>query len=289
MTEPLFARILVPLDGSATAEAVLPQIRRLLLRADAELLAFRAEDLTGTPMLVYAPHKDDLFRRADEYLAAVAGPLREAGARIRKIVREGQPAAAIVQAADHEKATLIAMSTHGRSGLARWTLGSVTERVVRTSPVPVLVLRSFEPGARPVPRTERAFRKVLVAVDGSACSFEALPAAASFARTFGSKVVAVIVEEPEIDPKIAGGTPKELLDRAVAALNELGVKADAVVLKGDPASELVDACLRLEAEALVMSTHGRSGLARWMMGSVTEKVLRAAPVPLLVVRSRQTR
>ena len=193
-------------------------------------------------------------------------------------------AATILAVAAEEKATLIAMATHGRSGLSRFVFGSVAEKVLRASETPVLLTRSFRevaPGADPTPVQELPFRKILMPVDGSESSLAVLPQVRSFALAVGASVLVLGVLAPEQE----AGEGDAIVRMAVKALAVAGIPVEPLVRIGDPASEILDAAKTHGADMLTMSTHGRGGVSRWALGSVTEKVLRAATVPMLVVRA----
>lgn len=280
----LFDRILLALDGSPLAEAILPQIRRVLKLRDSEILIVRA----FTPPLpagdfAYPPMIDAAEREARPYVDAIVGRLTDQGARARGIVRQGAAADVILETAEREKATLIAMSTHGRSGLARFIFGSVANKVLRASPVPLLLVRSFERRAAgpPLPRgpEEISIRRVLVPLNGSDFSLRALPHAVALAELFEAGVLLLHVTGPEEAPRLQA---ESILERAASDLAARGIGVDIRVRQGDPASEILEACRSEAADAIALATHGRSGLSRWALGSVTEKVLRAAEVPLLV-------
>jgi nucleotide-binding universal stress UspA family protein len=129
--------VVVPLDGSETAEAVVPVIESL------------APALKCSVILVRVPAHDDVGNAMD-YLTVVAERLRSAGVKdVHTRIRPGPPEDAIVELADREHASFIAMATHGRSGLRRWVFGSVTDRVVHTATVPTLVIRAGEESRRP--------------------------------------------------------------------------------------------------------------------------------------------
>ncbi|HXG61850.1 MAG TPA: universal stress protein [Planctomycetota bacterium] len=280
----LFDRILLALDGSPLAEAILPQVRRVLKLRDSEILVVRAY---SPPLpagdFAYPPMIDAAEREAREYVEGIVRRLADQGARARAVVRQGAAADVILETAEREGASLIAMSTHGRTGLARWIFGSVAEKVLRASPVPVLLVRSFERGAggRPRPRAaeEIFIGRVLVPLDGSEFSLRALPHAASLAELFEADVLLLHVTGPEETPRPRA---ESVLERAAAQLATRGLGVDIRVRRGDPASEILEACRAERADAVAMATHGRSGLSRWTLGSVTEKVLRGAEVPLLV-------
>src|SRR6185503_10411644 len=140
----MIERIVVPLDGSSTAEAILTEVRRILHRTNSELILVRA--------IVPPPAEDSmsmvgaevLIDAAREYTLGVEARLKEAGFRVKSVTRVGTAAGVILDAARKGKADLIAMATHGETGLKRMILGSVTEQVLRKSSVPVLALRPFQ-------------------------------------------------------------------------------------------------------------------------------------------------
>ncbi|HEX7901854.1 MAG TPA: universal stress protein [Planctomycetota bacterium] len=282
-------RILVPLDASPRAERILVQVARLLRREDAEVLLLHVFDPSRALVPRDAAGKLDRDRSdAEAYLKAAAKTLEARGVRARAITAEGFVADAILRVATDVKATLIALSTHGRSGLARWLLGSVAEKVIRGAPVPVLLVRSFQAA----PSDEMSFRRILVPVDGSKTSLRVIPAAAAFAALFQAEVavlsvdvpvpVAVGVEAPP--PPTAGDSAREEAARAVERFREKGVEARALTAVGDPAARILDTAAETGADLIAMATHGWTGLTRWMLGSVTEKVLRHATLPMLIVR-----
>lgn len=283
----MLERILVPLDGSEVAEAILGQVCRLLRLNDASVILFEAVPVPVQPGVEYAPLLSDLKAEAERYISALEGQLAKEGVKSRGVVRVGGEATAILDAAKEEKATMIAMATHGRSGFSRFVFGSVAEKVMRASEVPVLMVRSYRDsavGADRTPVQEIPFRKILVPIDGSEKSLAVLPYVKSFAKAVGASVLVLGVVEPTAEGKAGEGEP--LVRIAVKDLAQAGIPVDPVIRLGDPASEILDATKRHGVDLLAMSTHGRSGPSRWVMGSVTEKVLRSATVPMLVVRSK---
>jgi nucleotide-binding universal stress UspA family protein len=145
----MYKRALVPLDGSAVAETVIPFILEIAGPLDMEVALLRV--LQPTPPVVIEGSRhveiEDIEARridAEEYLAPIAVELRGKGIRVDTRVRRGIPAEEIVAAAREEGADLIAMSTHGRSGLGRLLFGSVAEAVLRHSDIPVFLMRATE-------------------------------------------------------------------------------------------------------------------------------------------------
>jgi nucleotide-binding universal stress UspA family protein len=284
----MLERILVPLDGSTRAEAILTELRMLLARHDSEVILLRVV-LPPTTMNppVYARLLDERRAEARAYVQRVVGELAGAGATARGVVYEGYPAEAILAGAREQAATLIALTTHGRTGLARWELGSVTEKVLRGSECPILVTRSFETAAAGATRerqpAQAAMRRILLPIDAGDLSFAAVGPAIELAVLFGAEMLLVHV----IDEDLAGELPMPDLERAQELVTAAGLHAEVVLERGDAATRLLAVSAERQADLIVVATHGRSGLQRWVLGSVAERIMRAAPVPLLLVRARE--
>ncbi len=142
----MYKRILVPLDGSAFAEAILPHVRELALCTGAEIVLLRVAvrwmyDYAAPVPLSAGVLPEESDQESAAYLERVAGELREMGVRVTTEVCAGPVAETILEYAEGIHADLIAMSTHGRSGLARWFIGSVADKVVRAAKLPVLLAR----------------------------------------------------------------------------------------------------------------------------------------------------
>jgi len=285
----MFERLMVPVDGSPLAEEVLAQLDPLLRRDDAELVLLRVVNVPlslgrtdTTPLLSQARAE------ADRYVETLTRNLRDRGLRARGKVAEGMPAESILAAAAEERADLVAMTTHGRSGISRWVFGSVAEKVIRAADRPLLIHRSFG-----LARPAGPIRRILVPTDGSAASEAVLPAVVRLARTLEAHVV--VLHAPvgaEVAVGAYSGTlgaapaPSEDVTHHMSAVLETqGLPVTTLTLAGDAASQIVNACKPWNIDLIAMATHGRSGLGRWVLGSVTEKVLRTAPVPTLIVRS----
>jgi nucleotide-binding universal stress UspA family protein len=280
----MFERILVPLDGSPLAESILSQVRRILLHHDSEVVLLRSAALPPLDEGDVSALLIALERDADGYLRGQQLKLAEKGARVRTLVRTGPPADAILDAAGREKATLIAMTTHGRTGFSRWTFGSVAEKVVRASPIPVLLIRSFTPDAsgivKPAGPGELRVRTILVPIDLSDLSMNVVPFVAEWAKLFQAKVLLLNVCGKEV----ACDVPVVPMTRAFERLRKDGIAAEPLMRQGDPADQILEACLEHSVDLVAMTTHGRSGMSRWALGSVAEKVLRHATVPMLIIR-----
>ena len=278
-------RILVPLDGSRLSEAIVPLAEALARDYEAEILVLRALRAQSSAEAEVAAQEE-----AEVYLAAMTAGLRTRGVRgVKWKVWYDEPARAIAAAATHHDVDLITMSTHGRGGLERLLFGSVAESLVRQAPAPVLLVRGE------LTWTRGEIGKILVPLDGSELSEGVLPAVERLAGPFDLTVDLLRVVEP-IPGAAAVELPvqaRELLDlRAAEAEQYLGKIAAGLEGKGlrvrievraGPAVDAIHRCAREAPAGLIaMSTHGRSGLGRLLLGSVAEHVLRAAPVPVLL-------
>jgi nucleotide-binding universal stress UspA family protein len=272
------AKILVPLDGSELSKKVLVPVARLAEKLGATVRAIRVLDgITADRAML---HGEDPRAPAAADLERSLAPLARAGIPVGWDTYVGDAATRILQDADAQRATLIAMATHGRSGVQRWVRGSVAERVLRESAVPVLLVNPHTMGA------SLPIRRILVPLDGSELSAQVLPLVLDFARVHGSEVELLHVIEPGLDA-LASPLPAsehiETIDRFRDRLP--GVEVVLRAARGEPASVILETAEREPFDLIAMSTHGRSGVARWAFGSTAENVLRAASSPLLVVRA----
>lgn len=141
----MYKKILVPLDGSALAECVLPHVKEIVAgRGEAKVILLRVvEPLpAGTPPAVdFEVVQKAGVKEAEKYLARIQAKLSKEGGNVEVEVLTGRPAETITDFVQHEKVDLIALATHGRSGISRWVFGSVADRLVRSSSVPILLIR----------------------------------------------------------------------------------------------------------------------------------------------------
>ncbi len=144
----MFKQILVPLDGSALAEAILPQVTELARVHDAELVLLRVALAHAFPGADPTEAQLQAVRESEKYLEEVEKELKARGLRVATVVRYGQAGEEILDHAAFAGIELIAMSTHGRTGVSRWVLGSVAEKVLRASTTPLLLVRAPGAGVR---------------------------------------------------------------------------------------------------------------------------------------------
>ena len=305
----MYTRILVPLDGSPLAEQVLSYVRILAgsLQTPVELLRmFQLSDPTPGELAdlarIRGSPEEAIVRRyleqviansreeAQNYLDRVRSSLEDLGVPVSSAVHEGEPASYIVNEAETEQGTLIAMSTHGRSGVTRWVLGSVTDKVLHATTNPLLIIRarpqeSFSADSLST-RFERwastfAISNVMVPLDGSALAEQVLPHVVALAKGMASTI------------RLVRATPSEETDRdATEYLQQVGDKlrregvpaVEEQLLHGDAANAILDKVQQSPDALVAVTTHGRSGLGRWIMGSVTDRIVRYSGTPVLVIR-----
>jgi nucleotide-binding universal stress UspA family protein len=321
----MIRRLLVPLDGSEVAEAVLPYAIAYATLFDSEVTLLRVvepvEAAAARPeaplAAVIAVAMDQPFaaplvgasvpraeeepsepasERAHAYLVAVAQRLSHAGLQVHTRVAQGQPAVVIAELA--ASFDLVAMATHGRSGVGRWVYGSVADKVLQSAPVPLLLVR-----AQPTPPAAIApITRLLVPLDGSTLAEQALPLATLLAERTGAELVLLQslawVQQAFYDPYGYGAaltidtlieegqaSAHQYLDAVREPLVERGLKVVTIVRLEAAAEAILTTVEEQQADLIVMSTHGRSGLGRWTLGSVADRVLRGAARPILLVRA----
>lgn len=298
----MFKTILIPLDGSLRAELVLEYLLPLLRERKPEVILSRAvyESSDEKALTDYQKILGEDLVTAEAYLANVKAKLTLDGVRARTQVYQGRPPEAILAGARREGADLIAMTTHGRTGLERLLMGSVAESILRASEIPVLAVRAFSP--RIFSGRANPFGRILFPVEAGDLAESILPFVRSFARSFRSEVILAHVDAdarvsvgafygsligPGAPPPSEAAVAPEAVDRVGKSLAEAGLAVGSVAVTGDAAGKIVDLAISREADLIVMATHGRTGLPRWIKGSVTEQVLRASPIPLLVMRPKK--
>ena len=300
----MYTKILIPLDGSKTAEKVLPYARFLAgnLKLPVELLGVvdiveMATHISADRARYLDTMIEDSVRNSEQYLRGIAGTFPGTGTKCR--VEKGKAEQMIIEAAAADKGTLITMATHGRSGMNRWLLGSVTEKVLRGGTNPMLLVRATEEGKTDSVAT---LKSMVVPLDGSELAEGVLPTIAELAKTL--KLAVVLFRAYSVPTSAyAGGDgyyavnyaelltamkeeAVDYLEKKTEAVKKLGIDNVAYVAKeGFAADEIISLSRKSPDNLIAMCTHGRSGVKRWMLGSVTETVVRHSADPVLVLRA----
>jgi len=302
----MYKKMLIPLDGSELAEIVLSYATELAGRLDLEVSLLH----------VCEPSSSDSQFMCRSYIERVAEKVRDGSREVQSLtgissgtkvveatgnVLTGHPADEIIGYAENENVDFILMATHGRSGIKRWVMGSVADKVLRASPVPVWLVRAAIP--EKIIRDEWHNRIMLVPLDGSEMAESVLPHVESLARQRGTEKMQIKLIRVAEDPFITADYPftdweehvkrtkehfkqgaETYLEKTRQRLIESGLNVDFKVLQGDPADQIIKYADENLPNLVIMATHGRSGIRRWEYGSVADKVLHGVSSPVFMVR-----
>ena len=311
----MYSKVIVPLDGSEFSERSLPYARLIAGALSIPIELVEAFDVlppavhTASTRLATERMHEAAQERSEDYLRRVRAELRGQGYVATATTLHGEPAQAIMRWVGDDPDALVIMSTHGRGGIARWALGSVADKALHLIPNAMLLIR----GTGATPTAEVGPEAVLAPLDGSTLSELSLEHAATMAAALQARIVLLRVnQDAEIyrqylrtaERGVRGNpepdwTPAEelawvdaedariSLERASRRLaDEFGFAGDVeirLVESRNVARAIVDTAASEQA-MLVMTTHGRSGINRLVLGSVTDQVVRHSDVPVLVVR-----
>jgi nucleotide-binding universal stress UspA family protein len=290
----MLATLLVPLDGSHLAEQALPYAERLAEATSARLVLSRVLPLS----VLQRPEAD--LASADEaraYLQTIADRLTSKGRVVETTAPWGDPASWILDQVSSTHADLVVMATHGRSGPGRWLYGSVADEILRRASVPVMVVPPAVAEPWPADRPPC----ILVPLDGSRHAEAALGPAKELAKRLGAEIVLLqVVQFPRysfygdgsaylaafdpaaFDPDMALGEARQYLEGLTTQLVVSRVRV--VTELGEPSLAIAEVARREKADLIAMATHGRSGLARLVLGSIATGTLQRTSVPLMLIR-----
>jgi nucleotide-binding universal stress UspA family protein len=282
----MFSRILVPLDGTPESNAALPAARTVAQATGASVSLLQ---------VLESPEAENSGNAADK-LARIAAELAGNGVPVESAVRRGQAADEILQQLNEQAADLVIMRTRGQAGIQRAVMGSVAERLLSRTDVPIIMLR---PGGRRLDR----IANLLVPVDGSPGGALALSSALGLAKATGAKIrlIEVVVPmafqtlspnegpvyyDPAWDDE-ALNAAQAYVDGMLARLRDAGVAAEGEArMVPDIAASIVQASYEHTSDMIVMSTHALTGLQRALLGSVADAVMRTASCPVLLLHRR---
>ena len=310
----MYSKVIVPLDGSELSEQALPYCQLVARSMSVPIELVEAYDIL--PPAVHDRHTSqvvsemlsDARQSSEIYLASIRKRLEAAGDAASISTLYGAPADAIVALASADPEALVVMSTHGRGGIARWALGSVADKVLHAVSNPVLIVRSN--AARPA-SADTSLKTVLVPLDGSARAELSLPHAADMAAALTARISLLRVT-PTADyyrHHLGAATPRmgaaadpvrmsadDMVDADAGEVSAYlsGVKDRLAInyvpevdtyhqLSQNVAQVIIDKAME-QPSLVVMTTHGRSGIGRLVLGSVTDRVVRHSNLPVLVIR-----
>lgn len=286
----MYSKILIPLDGSKVAEAVLPYGKFLAETLHLPVqIVHAAAPKPATPAAQSNRESEYLKGAAASYLGAVSAEC---------IVKSGAAAEVILDTAAADAGTLIAMATHGQSGGGRWLLGQVAQKVLQAAKNPLILIR---PNEASVSKREVRFRTIIVPLDGSHLAERVLPHVVGLAtqlqaevvlmRTYSLPTAGYFMAAGMAQPDLAalGEKMKQevggYLAVKAAELKAQGIaKISPHVAEGHGAEEIIDLARGRADSLIALASHGRSGIGRWVLGSVAERVVSYAGTPVLVIR-----
>lgn len=284
--EPLvnYTRILVPLDGSKLSEQAVPFAATLASALGSSIELIRIFGSASPGMAdpgrgLYVHQLDAGFReQALDYLNQVGQSLGDLALKVSCTADGGDPASWIINEAEKVPGTLIIMSTHGRSGITRWVLGSVTDKVFRAAVTPLVIIRARND--RSLSTEMGLINRVVVPLDGSFLAEQSLPHVVALAK--GLRLTTVLLR---IGNHHEQARCRRYLSKVGAKLRRQGLTSvEELVLEGRPAETIIDTAQETPSSLVAMTTHGRSGMRRWVLGSVTDRVARHSGGPILVIR-----
>ncbi len=305
----MYQSVLVPLDGSPSAELAVPIAQGIARRTNGSVHLVHVHvplSTAGAPRTATMPFYGDWDVEAKEHEEAYLTAFRQRLTSQPEVtvdhrVEEGSVVETLVRSAEELRAELVVMTTHGRGPLARAWLGSVADGVARRSSIPVMLLR---PTADPEPLGERLFRTILVPLDGSPLAEQVLTPAIGLGTLVGARYTLVRVVSPllvtgyaptpegmltdaaygpELDVLIQDA--EAYLEETTSGLRARGLAVETeVVAETQPALGILEYARESAADLIAMATHGRTGFSRLLLGSVADKVLRGTSAPVLLLR-----
>jgi nucleotide-binding universal stress UspA family protein len=302
----MYTKIIVPLDGSQLAEGVLPYVRSLAHALQLPVTLLHVMDPDIISAFADPAHKRyfdnvaaGMKMDSADYLRRLI-PSFPTSLKVDASVEVGKPPETIVSKAASDPGTLIAMATHGRSGIQRWIMGSVADKVLHATGNHLLLVRPR--GELTTINEEAPLKSIVVPLDGSGLAETILPYALELARKMKAEII--LLRAYALPASIYSGTDeyvpnieqlnaqlrteaKEYLDGKAQELKGKGVdKVSAILVEGHGAAEIIDFAKETPDNIVAMCTHGRSGVGRWVLGSVTERVVKNSGDPVLVIRAQ---
>jgi nucleotide-binding universal stress UspA family protein len=289
----MFKKILVPLDGSENGEIVFPYSAELASKfASTVILVTVSESATPDIDHLYRTYLKHARKKVRQHLRAWTA---HETVTLQSEVLFGDPAREILRIAEDEDTGLILLASHGSSADGPWFLGHIAGKVLRATKRPVMLVR--EPATKAALEQRELLRRILVPLDGSKIGEAALCYAVALARKTGAEIDLLEVFE---SPTRVGATGRSYnipedesvrksllsyLNHVAEPIKNGGLKVSTIVLFGNAANKIMEYAEENGIDLIAISTHGRSGLGRWVFGNVTDKILHTGNVAVLVVHA----
>ena len=291
--------MLVPLDGSSLSEVVFPYAKDLAGRLGLDIVLFHVHSSRENQTLplhqAYIEQKTQVMKRQlRDWQKKLGVGLEDRKLEVRGELTTGYPPEEIIGYAEKNNVDLILMATHGRSGIRRWVLGSVADKVLCVSSIPIWLIRAST--AETVTYDRWPQRTLLVPLDGSVLAEKVLPHVKALAKQPGSPPVDVVLLRVTETPTTSGHyfrnipEKREDIEQYLAGietrLKNSGLRVKSQISSGEPAEQIINYGQGNPFSIIVMSTHGHSGMSRWFYGSIATRVLEHAANPIFLVRPR---
>jgi len=283
-----YRRMLIPLDGSELAERALPYAKNLAKTKGSEVILFT----------VSVASVGQLDRPMKAYLELNAKELESQGIKASIAISYGNMSDEIIKFADKNKIDLIIISTHGQSGIKRWVLGSVALKVLHGTCTPVLLIKS-----RAHKISEVEFKKILIPIDGSPFSEASIPYVKELAKGTDGEIVLLRVSEPPVlsadrSPAIKPSweeyrdilmteiqrQAEEYMEGIKANIEKSGIKVRSQAILGKAVESILRVAQKENINLIAMTTHGRTGVSRWIYGSVASRIVEESLQPVMLIR-----
>jgi nucleotide-binding universal stress UspA family protein len=294
--------VLVPLDGSETGERALPWAKAVagstaqILLMEVTPVASTVRSIGGQVIGEAETIQEGYRQMAEQQLSDAVEKWFDTSDNVSTTIAIGDPSEQILATAEEKGADLIVMSSHGRGAIGRFVSGSVADRIVRHAPLPVMIVGPEGEIVR-----DAKIERVIAPIEDTDLSRAALPVAGALAKLTGAPIVVMNVIVPTGDmtplyPGLVGTIPAPAIqdthdqlaeaasatvDEAVALLKNDGVDASGEIYMGGAANSIMSALQ--PGDVIVLSSHARSGLARWVIGSTSMKLIRNGEAPVVVV------
>lgn len=279
----MYKKIVVPLDCSQLAEVALPYAEEIAGKMSSDIILFSVlsseESQEYQSYYTYATKMAGVTKRHVEKYHSNS---ENQAIKVETATRVGNPAEGILDYVNKGSFNLIVMATHGRSGVSRWAVGSVADKVVRaTTRQPLLLIRAK--GSHPDIRAKRILKKVLVPLDGSLVSEAVIPYVREIAYSLQMELTFLQVLSKNGSTHADAET---YLQGWCSWLENKGITANYELRNGAAADEIIDLADEQAMDMVAMSTHGQTALSNlWPLGSVAQKVLLGGNTPLLLIRA----
>ncbi len=289
----MWQRILVPLDGSDLAELALPYAEELAAAFNSEVVL----------LYISEPAESQYLHMHQLYIEDIAGQMRKRVKKVSPLLLSGRPAEGIIDYAEKNDVSLIIITSHGRSGITSWLVGSIASKVLHAIRLPLLLIRATKPRQK-IPG-KYLLNKILLPLDGSKAGETAVPYVGELMSRLESEITLFGVVPagqhirsiggldfilfPEQQLEIFKKEAREYLNKVYRRLKRQKGKVKVELKVSDKASDIAREIINYAEEndisLIAISSHGHSGIERWVFGSTANKVVQASNTPLLVVRA----